>query len=229
MSVFSKQRNVSAPNVDWDSFPINQKNQMNGRRLLKSIPDASVPVVFFDPQYRGIMEKLNYGNEGKRQQARATQKQMSDKLIWHFIVGIDRVLMPSGHLFLWVDKFHLCEGISQWMMGTILQVVDMITWDKMRMGMGYRTRRQCEYLLVLQKSPKRAKGVWAKHNIPDIYRAKQNRNTSNAHPKPIELQTCLIKAVTNKNDVVVDPAAGSYTVWDAAHNCGRRFLGCDLI
>ena len=50
-----------------------------------------------------------------------------------------------------------------------MSTVDAMTWDKGRMGMGYRTRRRTEYLLVLQKEPTRAKGVWTAHDIPDIW------------------------------------------------------------
>lgn len=231
MSIYSNKRTLIAPDIDWSNFeiPINQKNTMNGRRLLKRIPDGAVPIVFFDPQYRGLLEKMKYGNEGSRQKARAEQKQMSSALIGSMLIRISEILMPGGHLFLWVDKFRLCEGVDHWMKYTSLTTVDMITWDKMRIGMGYRTRRQCEYLLVLQKKPKRVKGVWVRHDIPDIYQATQIRVESTAHPKPIKLQTDLILAVTNKDDIVVDPAAGSYTVMAAAHNCDRQFLGCDIV
>jgi site-specific DNA-methyltransferase (adenine-specific) len=43
------------------------------------------------------------------------------------------------------------------------------------------------------------------------------------------LQERLIQAVTNPGDIVVDPAAGGYSVLKAARNTERRFLGCDLL
>ncbi len=108
--------------------------------------------MFFDPQYRGVLDKLKYGNEGKwRGKARCDLPQMDDDMIVHFISEIDRVLKPSGHLFMWSDKFNLCQGVLKWFDNTDLNLVDMITWDKMKMGMGYRTRRKSEYLIILQK------------------------------------------------------------------------------
>ena len=50
----------------------------------------------------------------------------------------------------------------------------------------------------------------------------------NVHPKPVNLQARLIEAVTVPGDVVLDPAAGSYSVMTAAHQVGRQFLGCDI-
>ena len=88
---------------------------------------------------------------------------MSEEVIKSFIVEIDRVLIGSGHLLLWMDKYHLCTGVMPWLEGTSLATVDMIVWNKMRIGMGYRTRRTSEYCLVLQKKPLRAKGVWKAH------------------------------------------------------------------
>ncbi len=139
---------------------------------------------------------------------------MTDDVIHSFIVGIDKVLIPSGHLFLWTDKFHLCNGISSWLTGTKLDLVDMLTWDKGKMGMGYRTRRSCEYIIILQKQPLRAKGVWTNHSILDVWQEDVKRN-GHAHKKPIDLQGELIAAVSNHNDIVIDPAAGSFSVLDA--------------
>lgn len=43
---------------------LNRKNKMDGLDLLNSIDTETVKVAFFDPQYRGILDKLSYGNEG---------------------------------------------------------------------------------------------------------------------------------------------------------------------
>ena len=94
---------------------------------------------------------------------------MSEETIAEFIKGISRVLTPSGHLFLWVDKFHICTGVEPWLTQWGLEIVDLVTWNKDKMGMGYRTRRYAEYLVIAQKLPKRAKGVWHRHNIPDVW------------------------------------------------------------
>jgi len=53
----------------------------------------------------------------------------------------------------------LCEGIADWLKKTDLAIVDMVVWNKGRIGMGYRTRRSSEYLLILQKTPIKSKGI----------------------------------------------------------------------
>lgn len=203
-------------------------NVGDGLELLADLAEAEVPLVVFDPQYRGVLDRLAYGNEGERQRGRAALPQMAESTIRAFVVEIARVLRPAGHLLLWVDKFHLCEGVAPWTADTPLRIVDLIVWDKGRIGMGYRTRRRSEYLLVLQKPPLRAKGVWRRRDIPDVWCERVGRRR-HAHAKPVGLHAALVEALTEPGDAVVDPAAGSYTVLDACRKTGRRFLGCDLL
>jgi site-specific DNA-methyltransferase (adenine-specific) len=229
--VFSAIRDLVQPDFEIPGkLKLNRPQKMDGLKLLTAIPVASVPLVFFDPQYRSVLDKQQYGNEGERQKSRAELPQMDDSTIKRFVYQIERVLMPSGHLMLWVDKFIVCRGIHFLLEGSALQLVDMITWNKGRMGMGYRTRRYSEHLVVLQKIPVRAKGVWRVHNIPDVWDEKiENGDRNHTHSKPVGLQERLIEAVTNAGDIVVDPAAGGYSVLKAAHSTERRFLGCDLL
>lgn len=206
---------------------LNRKNKMDGLDLLNSIDTETVKVAFFDPQYRGILDKLSYGNEGvNRGKARSSLPQMELGTIIKFINEIDRVLLPSGHLFLWVDKFHLCQGILEWVINTNLNLVDLITWDKDKIGMGYRTRRKSEYLIVFQKKPIRAKDVWKSHNIPDVWTEKVLK--VHPHSKPIKLQETLILATSEENDLILDPAAGGYSVFEACKNTNRNFIGGDI-
>ena len=228
-SVYSGQRTVEAPPFDLpDRLVPDTRLRMDGLEFLSLLPEAAIPVAFLDPQYRGVLEKLKYGNEGElRGKRRAALVQMTEDAIAGFIHGIDRALLPSGHLFLWIDKFHLCQDFHGWFDGTGFDVVDLVTWDKGTFGMGYRTRRRAEYCVVLQKKPRRAKGVWKIHNITDIVLEKAERK-AHPHAKPVGLQAALISAVSNEGDFVIDPAAGSFTVLDAARRCGRTFLGCDI-
>ena len=228
-TVFSGRRTVHAPPLALpDTLEPNTRLKMDGLEFLAALPADAIPVAFLDPQYRGVLEKLSYGNEGKdRGKRRSALEQMTEAVIGNFVRGIDRVLIPSGHLFLWVDKFHLCQGVRPWFDGTALDIVDLVTWDKGTFGMGYRTRRRAEYCVVLQKRPRKAKGVWKIHNIPDVVRERVSQR-DHPHAKPVDLQGELMAAVSHEGDYVIDPAAGSFSVLQAAQNRRRTFLGCDL-
>jgi len=207
---------------------LNKRNKMDGLELMNKIADGTISACFFDPQYRGVLDYQNYGNEGvSRGKARCELPQMSEEIIIKFISEIERVLQPSGHLFLWVDKFHLCEGVKPWFKNLDLQIVDMLTWEKHRIGMGYRTRRKSEYLLIIQKKPIRVKDVWVLHDIPDVI-MEQVKNDNHPHTKPVKLQERLIRAVTKAGDVILDPAMGSGSVLEACKNVGRDFIGGDI-
>jgi len=207
---------------------INTKNKSEGIQFLKNINNESLKVIFFDPQYRGILDKLSYGNEGvSRGKGRSELSQMSEKTIKNFLFQIERILKPSGYLFLWIDKFHLVNGIQNWFSDiSTLSTVDMITWNKMKLGMGYRSRRKSEYLIVIQKKPLLAKATWKIHNIPDVWEEKAKK--IHPHSKPVSLQKTLIMATTDKDDIVCDPAAGGYSVLEACKQSHRNFIGCDI-
>ncbi len=214
---------------DNATVKINYKNKIDGFKLLEQINDVSVKTIFFDPEYRGILDKMSYGNEGKsRGKERCSLQQMDFNTIQEFFKEFERVLMPSGYLFLWVDKFHLVEGVQSWFKNlSSFECVDMITWNKGKIGMGYRTRRKSEYLVIIQKKPKKAKDTWSLHNIPDVWDEKLDSKI-HTHQKPLELQKQLILATTKENDYVMDICAGSYSVFEACKQTNRNFIGGDI-
>ena len=194
--------------------------------LLHAVLSSCTPLVTFDPQYRGVLDKLAYGNEGARQKGRFLLPQMTDDYIDSCCREIARTLMPSGYLMFWADTFNVCQA-HHLRIADVLPCVDLIAWDHGRIGNGYRSRRRGSYLLVLQKPPLLAKATWRDHGIPDRWIEKIDRRI-HPHAKPIGLIKRLIGAVTMPGDLVVDPAAGSFTTMHAAHELGRRFIGCDL-
>jgi site-specific DNA-methyltransferase (adenine-specific) len=194
--------------------------------LLRSLADHSAAAAFFDPQHRTTLDRLAYGNEGSRQRERCALPQMTEDYIDCCLREIARVLRPSGYLFLWADAVRLCQG-HHLHIADVLPCVDLIAWDNGKFGMGYRARRCGEYLLVLQKPPLRAKGTWTDHGIRDRWVEKVDRRI-HPHIKPAGLLRRLIAAVTAPDDLVIDPAAGSFIVMRVAHELARRFAGCDI-
>jgi DNA modification methylase len=98
--------------------------------------------------------------------------------------------------------------------------VDLVVWDKMRMGMGARSRHQCEFLMTFQKNPKRAKGIWKRHDIRDVW--SEAITKTHPHTKPHKLHAAMIECLTNPGDVVVNPTAGGFSTLDAGRKAGRR-------
>ena len=70
-SVYGDSRDISQPDVSISSnYRLNQKNTANGLDFLWSLNTNSFPLCFFDPQYRGVLDKQRYGNEGSRQKGK---------------------------------------------------------------------------------------------------------------------------------------------------------------
>jgi site-specific DNA-methyltransferase (adenine-specific) len=210
-------------------YQYNAVQQGDALELLRSLPAACTPLVFFDPQHREVLEKLQYGNEGlERQRERAALPAMSSDYIDACCHESMRVLRPSGYFMRWIDPFGLCTGQHLRITRETCETVDLIAWDSLRQGMGYRARRRGDYLLIFQKPPKAAKSTWRDHAIPDRWPEKVDRKI-HPHIKPIDLTLRLIASVTLPGDLIVDPAGGSFMVMRAAHQLGREFIGCDKV
>jgi site-specific DNA-methyltransferase (adenine-specific) len=215
-----------------ESFvPVRNARQIaSGFTLLRALEDDSAALVFFDPQYRAVLNKLQFGNECERQKRRAELPQMSDVWIATWVEEIERVLRPRGHLAFWVDKYTLASGkhLEYLRHARLLSIVDLICWSTLRFGMGRRTRTSTEYLLIVQRHPTKAEGVWLDKSMRDSWPEMSDRER-HAHAKPYQLTERIIRAVTQRGDLVVDPCAGSYVVLDACRSTGREFVGCDLV
>ena len=91
---FSLQQGVLA--LPW---PCDVPLREDALTLLRSLPDGCAVAAFFDPQHRGVLDRLQYGNEGARQKHRCALPAMDDGYIDQCCREIARVLRPSGYSF----------------------------------------------------------------------------------------------------------------------------------
>ena len=68
--------------------------------------------------------------------------------------------------------------------------------------------------------------MWKSHSIPDVWTEKVVK--THPHSKPINLQKTLIEATSNEGDLILDPAAGGYSVFEACKIINRNFIGGDI-
>ena len=106
-------------------WPCNVALREDALALLRPLSIGCTPLVFFDPQYREVLDKLAYGNEGARQRERCALPAMTTGYIDACCREIARVLQPSGYLMLWSDTFRLCEGAHQ-RGADVVKCVDLI-------------------------------------------------------------------------------------------------------
>lgn len=208
----------------------NARNRIDAVTLLRGQGTATAALAFFDPQYREVLDKLAFGNEGARQGDRSALPQMTPAIIAAIIIELERALKPSGYLVLWMDKYCLVQGrYRDWLDAAIsMKTVDMLSWNKMRPGMGRRLRGVMEFAVILQKVPIRAAGTWHDHSLNDGWSEHSDRSI-HPHAKPHQLTQRLIRATTKRGDLVIDPAAGGFGVLEACKETGRRFVGGDIM
>jgi site-specific DNA-methyltransferase (adenine-specific) len=78
------------------SFQINVAQAGDALVLLRTLRAGCTPLVFLDPQHRGVLDKLKFGDEAARQKGRATLPAMTDAYIEACCRECARVSTPSG-------------------------------------------------------------------------------------------------------------------------------------
>jgi site-specific DNA-methyltransferase (adenine-specific) len=215
-------------------FDLDARNVGDALALLRAVPTEFTKLVFWDPQFRQLLDEQRYGNEGiNRGKRRKQLPAMSPEFIASCDAEIRRITVPSGYCCRWVDEFQLLNGLFK-IAG--LEHVGVIHWNNGRAGMGKRIRPTGGSVVILQKPPigvraKRLAVRWK--TLPMIRGVHLEKITfpkaAHPHRKPIGLIAELILAVTEPGDIIIDPAAGSFVVLAAALGCGRHFLGTDIL
>jgi site-specific DNA-methyltransferase (adenine-specific) len=213
--------------------------------LLSSLPENSVDAVVTSPPYNAGASPSAYEHPGSsRGQGKDWQGYEGDRDALPepeyqaeqiaSLQTIARVMKP-GASFFYVHKDRLWDGrlISplEWLLKQDALVVrQQIIWDRgttHRMD-GWYFNPVHEYIFWLTKGPLRRRNLGAAKMWGSIWRIDQpQRYIVPWHPCPfpVALATRCITALTEPNDLVIDPYAGANSTGVAALETGRRYLG----
>jgi site-specific DNA-methyltransferase (adenine-specific) len=201
--------------------------------FLRSIPDNSIDVIVTDPAYSGMNNMLQLGkgrivgqyNEKGTDPGKWFQEfEDTEENYTFFLQECARVLNRStGHIYIMFDSFSLLS------LGAIVRsffdVKNIITWDKINIGMGHYFRRRHELIVFATNGNKRK----IKHrSFPDIWRFKRIHNSVYSTQKPVELFQTMIFASAEPGFTICDPFVGSGSSAIAAIKNGCHFLGSDI-
>jgi len=233
-SYLSNMNEINFLKTNNEKFLFNTINEGDGLELLRNLPNNSVQLVIFDPQYRNIDEVAPINSKRIKipfhSQPLYDQSQMD---ITTFFKEIERVLKPSGFVILWIDDNILIKTTFKQWITTNLKIKEILIWVKKRfLALGWnKFRKQCEYALLIQKRPfKRLENIQKENrSIGNVFNefVKIN-NRHHTHQKPLEMTKTIIQQLTQEEDLIVDPCAGSFVSLSACQELKRNFLGTDL-
>lgn len=201
--------------------------------FLEKLPSNSVDLIVTDPAYSGMNSKLqlgkgrivgNYSEKGKENGKWFDEFEDSEENYTKFLTECKRVLKKStGHIYIMFDSYSLLS------LGSIVRqyfdVKNLITWDKVNIGMGHYFRRRHEYIIFATNGNTRK---IKNRKFPDVWRFKRIHNSEYPTQKPVEVFQAMIHASTEEGFTVCDPFLGSGSSAIAAIKNNCNFIGCDI-
>ncbi|MCB0880030.1 MAG: hypothetical protein KDC46_13750 [Thermoleophilia bacterium] len=220
--------------ISFDDGRTAQLVRSDAIALLQSLPDASVDLLVTDPAYNGMNQHLQLG-KGRivgKYKSRGDGERWFDEFddspgnYALFCSEVARVLGPDRAAFLMFDAYSMLT------LGPVVrehfQVKNVLTWDKVAMGMGHHFRRQSEFMLYVTTG----KAKLVRRDVPDVWRIRRVHRGMYPTQKPIELFEAMVAASIGErasSDVVVcDPFLGSGSAAVAALRQGCSFVGGDV-
>lgn len=212
--------------------PAARVEQQDAIAFLKSQPDSSIDLIVTDPAYSGMNQHLLLGKgrivgtyQEKGQGKWFEEFHDTAENYAAFLAECYRVLKDDRHIFLMFDSFSMLS------LGAIVRehfnVKNVLTWDKVNIGMGHYFRRQTEFILFASKG----KRPISRRDIPDIWKIKRLHRAPYPTQKPVELFEAMIassKLPSDQQFMVCDPFSGSGSAAIAALRQGASFVGCDI-
>ena len=201
--------------------------------FLKKLPSNSIDVITTDPAYSGMNKKLKLGKGriiGKYSEA-GTDKgkwfaefEDSEENYIEFLSECKRVLKKStGHIYIMFDSFSLLT------LGKVVRdyfdVKNLITWDKVNIGMGHYYRRRHEFIIFATNGNTRK---IRNRTFPDIWRFKRIHSSKYPTQKPVEVFETMIYASAEEGFTICDPFMGSGSSAIAAIKNNCNYIGCDI-
>ncbi|MDO4250086.1 MAG: site-specific DNA-methyltransferase [Moraxella sp.] len=216
-------------------------------QILPKLNKKSINMVFADPPYflsnngltvkNGIIQSVNKGDWDS-----SLSVNDIDKFTYNWLLMVREVLADNGTI--WISGTHhniFTLGKTLEQLG--FKILNMITWEKPNPPPNFSCRYftySTEWIIWARKYPKiphyfdyqLMKRLNSDKQMKDVWRlpAVQSwEKQQGKHPtqKPLGLLSRIILASTQKDDLILDPFAGSATTGIAAHLLDRKFVGIE--
>lgn len=234
------------------TLPLNQILRGDCIENMRSLPDASVDLIFADPPYNLQLGGDLFRPEGSAVDAVTDDWDQFDSFAVYdeftrsWLSEARRILKPDGALWV-IGSYHNIFRVGATLQDLGYWILNDIVWRKtnpMPNFRGTRFTNAHETLIWASKSEK-SKYTFNYHAMKTLNDELQMRSDwvlpicsgkerlkngkTKAHPtqKPESLLYRVLLATTKKGDVVLDPFFGTGTTGAVAKRLGRNWIGCE--
>ena len=191
--------------------------------LMKDIPDKSIDMIIIDPPY----STPTITGFGRKQVKNVADLSIQETYMKCLKTEFERILKDNAPVFIFCDdKYYpsIYRAFYNW------QSVQMIVWDKGKIGMGKPFRKRHELIVYANRETIDYNRSEKITHYPTVLNYKVVTDKEKEHPaqKPTELLEDLIIGFSNKNDTVLDCFMGSGSTGVACINTNRKFIGIEL-
>lgn len=199
------------------------------REQLSNVPLHSINVVIADPPYGMGADGFNDGGKGTQKHEYDDSEDLALELYFYLLDNLDRVTAPNAHAYIFcdIDKFHMIRDYFEEMDGWWVRRKPLI-WDKGTAGKladgtptGYNT--VSEYCVFAMKGERKCAKV-----TRDIIQVQDEKFKHHAAQKPVELYKKFLEMSAVPGDYVLDPFAGSGTIFRASREMNVYPYGIEL-
>lgn len=191
--------------------------------VMNKIPDESIDLIVTDPPY----STPTITGFGRKQVKNVADLSIQETYMKCLKKEFERILKPNAPVFIFCDdKYYpsIYRAFYNW------QSVQMVVWDKGKIGMGKPFRKRHELLVYANRETidyNRSENIT---HYPTVLNYKIVSEKEKMHPaqKPTKLLEDLILGFSNENDTVLDCFMGSGSTGVACKHTNRNFIGIEL-
>jgi len=233
-------------------LPLGKILRMDCVEAMRSLPDASVDLVFADPPYN-----LQLGGDLQRpdgSQVDAVDDEWDkfdsfsiyDKFTREWLSEARRILKPNGSLWV-IGSYHNIFRVGSTLQDLGYWILNDVIWRKSNPMPNFKGTRftNAHETLIWASKDEKARYTFnyrAMKTLNDELQMRSDwtipicggqerlkRNGTKAHPtqKPEALLYRILLATTKPGDVVLDPFFGTGTTGAVAKRLGREWIGCE--
>jgi len=192
--------------------------------------DGKADQVCTDPPY-GVSYRSTLAKQGRRKAPIVNDEvEQFDDFLEQALPAIKGVMKPGGVLHWFAGGGGPKPVLAKSMLAIAehFKLLNIIVWDKLDPGLGWRWRRSWE--AVIEAANGRPSTWNGGTEMRNVLRFPKAIPQSDEHPtpKPVPLLEELIKACCPTNGLVLDPFAGSGSTLIAAERTGRTCVAVEL-